>query len=393
MEFNPLSPEVTANPFPYYTALRDEAPVLWLDPFQAFAVSRYADVDFALRHPEVFSSANFTEEALGDLNPVPDVPWILDMNPPDHTRVRKVANKGFTPRLVREQTAQVREIARALLAGLRRAPDADFVSTFSAPLPMIVIGEMLGVEPERREEFKTWSDHMVRATGRPTEEAERAALRDSLAGFRAYFEDLIERRRREPGPDLISALVRAEEESAKLTSIEILALCVLLLTAGNETTTNLIGNAVLALFAHPDAMERVRADREQVPALVEEVLRYDSPVQIVPRVTAEDVELEGGKIPAGQRVFLLLGSANRDERKYPEPDRFDLDRNARDHLAFGFGTHRCLGAPLARLEAAVGLETLLFEAPRFAPTTDTVEPIASVIVRGPRALPIRFEDG
>lgn len=154
----------------------------------------------------------------------------------------------------------------------------------------------------------------------------------------------------------------------------------------------LIGNAVLALIAHPEAMAQVRADRDRIPALVEEALRYDSPVQVVFRVTAEDVELEGGKIPAGQRVFLLLGSANRDERKFSNADRFDIDRNPRDHLAFGFGTHRCLGAPLARLEAQIALEALLFEAPPFSCELEAVDPIASLIVRGTRTLPIHFEE-
>ncbi len=298
MEFNPLSPEVTANPYLYYAELRNKAPVIWLEPFQSWALSRYADVDFALRNPQIFSSSVFTAEALGDLNPVPEVPWILDMNPPDHTRLRKLANKGFTPRLIRTLEPRVQAIIQELLQPLQSQPESDLVSMFSGPLPTTVIAEMLGVEPERRDDLKVWSDDVVRATSRPTDETERAQIRKSEAELRAYFEQMIERRRTEPGEDVITALVQAEEERDMLSSKEILALAVLLLLAGNETTTNLIGNAVLTLLDNPDECAKVRADRSLVPELVEEVLRYNSPVQVIFRRTAQDVELEGGKIPA-----------------------------------------------------------------------------------------------
>ena len=391
MDFNPLSPEVTANPYPYYAELRNKAPVIWLEPFQSWALSRYADVDFALRNPQIFSSSVFTAEALGDLNPVPEVPWILDMNPPDHTRLRKLANKGFAPRLIRALEPRVQAITQELIEALRSQPQGDLVATLSGPLPTTVIAEMLGVEPERRDDFKVWSDDVVRATGRPTDETERAQIRKSEAELRAYFEQMIERRRTEPGEDVITALVQAEEERDMLSSKEILALAVLLLLAGNETTTNLIGNAVLTLLTHPEELSKVRADRSLVPALVEEVLRYNSPVQVIFRRTAQEVELEGGKIPAGQNVFLLLGSANRDERQFPEPDRFDIARNPQDHVAFGYGIHYCLGAPLARLEGRNALEALLFDCPPFSCATERVEQIASMIVRGPQTLPLRFD--
>ena len=391
MDFNPLSPEVTANPYPYYAELRNKAPVIWLEPFQCWALSRYADVDFALRNPQIFSSSVFTAEALGDLNPVPEVPWILDMNPPDHTRLRKLANKGFTPRLIRTLEPRVQAIIQELLEPIRGQSESDLVSMFSGPLPTVVIAEMLGVELERRGDFKVWSDDVVRATSRPTDEAERTAVRESLAGLRAYFEQMIEHRRTEPGEDVISALVQAEEERDMLSAAEILALAVLILVAGNETTTNLLGNAVLTLLDHPDELAKVRADRSLVPALVEEVLRYNSPVQVIFRRTAQDVELEGGKIPAGQNVFLLLGSANRDERQFPDPDRFDVARNPQDHVAFGYGIHYCLGAPLARLEGRNALEALLFDCPPFSCATERVAPIASLIVRGPQTLPLRFD--
>ncbi len=391
IEYNPLSPEVQANPFPYYARLRRDTPVLWVEPLRAWMVSRYQDVEYAIRNPQLFSSAGFSAQALGDLNPVPGAPWILEMDPPDHTRVRKLVNKAFTPRLIKALEPRLRSITQELLGPLRSAGEFDFVRAFSTPLPVIVIAEMLGVEPERRDEFKRWSDDVVSGTNRPSAAHERERIRRSGAELRAYFEDAIAQRRAAPREDLITALVRAEEERQMLTSNEILALTVVLLLAGNETTTNLLGNAVLTLLEHPAEAAKVRADRTLVPSLVEEVLRYESPVQVIFRQTTREVELAGTTIPAGATVFLLLGSANRDEQKFPDPDRFDVTRNPRDHLAFGYGIHYCLGAELARLEAKVALESLLFACPKFFLTGDDVPRVASLLVHGPQGLPLKFE--
>ena len=390
MDYNPLSPEVIDNPYPYYTYLRTHAPVYWIEPLRAWALSRYADVDFALRNPQIFPSSGFTDQTLGDLNPTPETPWILDMNPPDHTRLRKLVNKGFLPRLIRNLEPRVREITRQLIAALRSRTEGDLVTALSGPLPTTVIAEMLGVEAERLDDFKRWSDDVVLGTSRPTDEAVRTRVRQSGAALRGYFARLIERRRTDPGEDVITALVRAEEEHDMLSAAEVLGLAVLLLLAGNETTTNLLGNAVRALLNHPAELAKVRADRALVPSLVEEVLRYDPPVQLIPRRTAREVELAGGRVPAGATVFLLLAAANRDERKFPEPDRFDVTRNPQDHVAFGYGIHYCLGAPLARLEGRIALESLLFDCPPFTCTREQLPQIASVIVRGVQTLPLRF---
>jgi len=390
MDYNPLSPEVIDNPYPYYTYLRTHAPVYWIEPLRAWALSRYADVDFALRNPQIFPSSGFTDQTLGDLNPTPETPWILDMNPPDHTRLRKLVNKGFLPRLIRNLEPRVREITRQLIAALRSRTEGDLVTALSGPLPTTVIAEMLGVEAERLDDFKRWSDDVVLGTSRPTDEAVRTRVRQSGAALRGYFARLIERRRTDPGEDVITALVRAEEEHDMLSAAEVLGLAVLLLLAGNETTTNLLGNAVRALLNHPAELAKVRADRSLVPSLVEEVLRYDPPVQLIPRRTAREVELAGGRVPAGATVFLLLAAANRDERKFPEPDRFDVTRNPQDHVAFGYGIHYCLGAPLARLEGRIALESLLFDCPPFTCTREQLPQIASVIVRGVQTLPLRF---
>lgn len=390
MNYNPLSPAVQDNPYPYYAELRDKTPVAWIEPMQGWAVSRYVDVDFILRNPRLFSSALWNETASGDLVVVPEAPGLLSMDPPDHTRMRKLANKGFTPRLIRAMEPRVQAITQELLKPMMREVEADLVPALSVPLPIIVIAEMLGIELERQADFKRWSDSLVQSLNRPTDEGRRAEIRRNITEFRAYMEHMIQKRRIEPRDDLITAFVQAEEERQTLTAIEILGLTVLLLGAGNETTTNLIGNAVLALLDHPKELAKVRANRASVPALVEEVLRYDSPVQVVYRQATQDVELEGGKLPAGATVFVLLGAANRDERKFPDPDRFDLTRNPQDHVGFGYGIHYCLGAPLARLSSRVALDALLFDCPPFTQVGVQVPRIAAFLVRGPQTLPLRF---
>ena len=390
MDYNPVLPEVQANPYPYYTTLRLDNPVAWLEPLQCWAVSRYDDVDYALRTPEIFSSANWLGQSIGDLSPAPEVPWMIETDPPNHSRLRKLVNKGFTPRMVSRLEPRIRAIAGELLANARIQPETDFVRDFSGALPVIVIAEMLGVEPERRRDFKRWSDNIVLATSRPNDKAARAQVRGSNAEMRAYFQQTIANRRKTPRDDLLTVLVQAEEERQTLTSDEVLAMAMLILLAGNETTMNLLSNTVVALQAHPADLARVRGERVLIPQLIEEMLRYDSPVQIVFRRTTQAVELSGRVIPPNAVVFLLIGSANRDERKFANPDRFDLSRDASEHLAFGFGTHFCLGAQLARLEAKVALEELFASCPPFMVDHHRVERIRSVLLRGIKHLPMRF---
>jgi cytochrome P450 len=390
MEYNPVLPEVQANPYPYYSALRRDNPVVWLEPLQCWAVSRYDDVDYALRNPEIFSSANWLGQSIGDLSPAPEVPWMIETDPPNHSRLRKLVNKGFTPRMVARLEPRIRAIANDLLANARIQPEIDFVRDFSGALPVIVIAEMLGVEPEHRLDFKRWSDNVVLGTSRPTDEAARAQVRASNAEMRTYFQQAIADRRKAPREDLLTVLVQAEEERQTLSSDEVLAMAMLILLAGNETTMNLLSNTVLALQAHPADLAGIRRERVLIPRLIEEMLRYDSPVQIVFRRTTEAVELSGQTIPPNAVVFVLIGSANRDERKFADPDRFDLSRDASEHLAFGFGTHFCLGAQLARLEAKVALEEFFASCPPFTVDLHRVERIKSVLLRGIKHLPIRF---
>jgi cytochrome P450 len=253
----------------------------------------------------------------------------------------------------------------------------------------MIIAELLGVDPERKDQFKHWSDNVVLQIGASQEDAER--MDEELEGFREYFEATVEERRRQPRGDLISVLVQAEAQQQALTSDEVMGFIGLLLIAGNETTTNLLGNAVLALLAHPEQLARVLDDASLIPNLVEEALRYDAPVQFLFRVATQEVELAGTALPKGAAVLPLFGSANRDERRFTNAGRFDVTRDAQGHVAFGHGIHFCLGAPLARLEARIALEALLFGFRDLALKEDRVERIDSFFLRGPKRLPLTFE--
>ena len=367
-----------------------QAPVYQVEAAGLWAVSRYDDVLYVLRNPQAFSSTVLLAALLGDLNPVPEATSLIASDPPVHSRLRKLVNRAFTPRLVAALEPRLRQITRELLANVEDRGEFDLVHDLSTPLPVIVIAEMLGVEPEHRADFKRWSDDIVHAAnGVSGEERERAQL--SVTEFRTYFQDVIEARRTAPRNDLISALVRAEEEEQMLTAGEILGLTTLLLIAGNETTTNLIGNTVLALLEHPETLTQVERDPSLIPQVIEETLRYDGPVQGIFRQATQDVELAGTLIPTGSLVFPLFASADRDERKFSNPDRFDITRNTEGHIAFGFGIHFCLGAPLARLEAKVALEEMLARFGHLTRKEERVDRIDSFFLRGLKTLPLTFD--
>ena len=389
MEFNPFAPAVQQNPYPYFAHLRKHSPVYWVEPLQSWAVSRYEDVAYVAKNTQIFSSAPIIPAILGDQNPVPEVSWLISADPPEHTHLRKLVSKAFTPRMVGALEPRIKEIVAQLLDRIEeQAGEFDLVQDFSTPVPLMVIAEMLGVEPDRYREFKQWSDDMIRATGgAEVSPAERERLRGSMDDLRRYFEQTIEERRRSSGgEDLISALVRAEEEREALTAREVLAMCLLLLLGGNETTTNLIGNTVMTLLSHPDELAKVRGDLAIVPQMIEEMLRYEAPAQALLRVATTDTEIAGKAIRAGSGIMILYGSANRDERRFPNPDTFDVMRNPRDHLAFGFGIHHCIGAPLARLEARIAMDGFLRRFPRIQLSNQPREWIDSFVMRGPKSL-------
>jgi cytochrome P450 len=415
ISFDPFSDAQREDPYPAYAELRRHSPVTRLSN-DMYAVARYADVSYVLRHPEIFSSrammqtmsSGFASSFGGKLAPaeaarvaevLKSMPItlaeqasarsLIAVDPPVHGPMRNLVNRGFTPRRIADLESRVRAIARAALANLDGKPDFDIVHEFFVPLPVTVIAELLGVEPERSGDFKRWSDCAVAAATAGAGALGPAQVLKGISELSAYIMGVVEQRRRCPGSDLISLLIRAEDGAAALTPVEVMLFTLLLLVAGNETTTNLLGNTLLALMAHPEEFARARRDPSRIPALVEEALRYDGPLQYLFREARQDVELAGAKIPAGATVIPLLGSANRDEAQFPHADRFDPSRNTQGHLAFGLGIHFCLGASLARLEARVALEELLPRFAGFERTEPRVQYIDSYLVRGPKRLPLR----
>jgi cytochrome P450 len=364
-----FGPRMLADPYPYYARLRSTDPVHWADQFGGWVLTRYADVMTVLRSPH----ASAERTAVARQRVAPEFRALYDLrshsmlnaDAPRHTRLRLLVNKAFTPRTVEGLAPFVRNFVDEVLGKARARGQMDVMADLAFPLPATVIAEMLGVPPGDRDRFKRWSDDTAAAANLPAN-LSPAVLRQSVVAMeqlQAYFRGIIAQRRAEPRDDLISALVKAQEEGDRLSDEELLANSVLLLNAGHETTTNLIGNGTLALLRHPDQLRRLREDPSLIPSAVEELLRYDSPVQFTTRVLKADMELGGKVLRAGQMVLLLLGAANRDPEQFPDPDRLDVGRPDNKHLAFGLGSHFCLGAPLARLEGRLVFEALLRRTP------------------------------
>jgi len=394
MRYDPLNPAVNRNPYPHYDVLRREEPVCWIDSMQAFAVARYDEVKAVLMDPKEYSSEAFWDALLGEYNPVPNAKWMISTDPPDHLRLRKLANKAFLPKHLLGLTARIQSLAHEILDhAVTKGDDVfDFMWDFAALFPVSVVADLLGVDVERRLEFKHWVDDLLGASNRATFTPEQKEhTRRSVDDLRDYFVELIARRRSAPGPDLISGFVQAEEEGQTLTEEEILAMGILLLIGGTETTTNLLGNTLILLHERPDVYDAIKRDVTLVPDLFEEVLRFNTPVQMVFRNTVREVELAGVKIPSGSLVLPLLGSANRDETKYANPNTFDLQRKPKDIMTFGAGPHFCIGAQLSRLEAKLAMEILLQRFEKLTLQEPTITWIDSYFARGPQRLPIWFE--
>jgi len=379
-------PEVLADPYKLFATMRAEAPVCRLEPAQFWAVSRYDDVVFVLKNHALFSNHAYRRiaEQAERAGAKPQPPSIIAQDPPRHTQLRNLVLRAFTPRVIASLEPRIREISRELLAAMAKKESFDLVSDFTVPLPMIVIAELLGVAPERREQFKTWCDEMMTTVSLIDDADPTRAARASLE-VQAYFEEIIERRKAEPKDDLISLLVAAEIEGEKLTVPEVVSFANLLLIAGNETTTSLVGNALVALTDHPDQYDKLLANPALVPNAVEEVLRWQSPAQLIMRVATQDVTLSGTTIPAGSAVAPILASANRDDARFPNGERFDIERDTKGHIAFGLDIHFCLGASLARLEGKVALEELLALG-KLRRVEQTVRWAPSLLLRSPMRL-------
>lgn len=397
--FNPFDPELRTNPYPIYKALREADPVHWSDFMQVWVLTRYDDVFATMRDHARFSSerGRSTNPAVQQMEayrrgsgPVGRAPTMLSVDPPAHTRMRTLVNKAFTPRVVERIRPHIQEIADELLDALPDPGRLDVVRDLAVPLPVIVIAEVLGIPPADRDQFKAWSTDLAGTLSGPLvapDVMQRAQQSSNELG--AYFGEQIAQRRVRPREDLLSALVQAEEQGDLLSEDELLATCVLLLVAGNETTTNLIGNGMLALLENPDERRRLQDDPSLIGSAVDEMLRYDGPAQMTSRVALAEVELRGRRMEPGQVVLCLVGAANRDPDQFPDPDRFDVGRQNNRHLAFGYGIHYCIGAPLALAEAQVAFQTLLRRLPDPEPELESPERTNSFILRGLKTLPVR----
>lgn len=395
-----MTPEFREDPYAFFDELRASEPI-HQTPFGVYLLSRHADATAVVRDPKLSNDERNSDlfRTFQETNPIPpelsldmDRVVMLFLDPPDHTRLRGLVSKGFTPRMVERLRARIQQIVDERLDAVAARGDGqmDLVTDLAYPLPVEIICELLGVPVEDQETFASWSGELAGAIDPDPLISPEQRVRIKVAGdaFIEYFASLIEQRRAQPADDLLSAMIAAEEDGDRLNEEELLGTALFLLIAGHETTVNLIGNGTLALLRHPDELERLRRDPALDRNAVEELLRYDSPVQITQRITVSDYDVGGVTLPSGQNLVPLLGAANRDPAVFPEPDRLDLGRdNAHRHVAFGGGHHFCLGAALARLEGAIAIGSLVRRFSRIELAGDPVRR-TTFTLRGLEHLPV-----
>ncbi|MEU6482163.1 cytochrome P450 [Streptomyces sp. NPDC047017] len=373
LAFDPWDPAFVADPCPAYAELRARGRVLHYAPSDQWLVPHHADVSALLRDRRLGRTYQhrYTHEEFGRTPPAPEhEPFhvlndhgMLDLEPPDHTRIRRLVSKAFTPRTVERLKPYVHKLAGDLVAGLVEAGGGDLLADVAEPLPVAVIAEMLGIPGPDRARLRPWSaDICGMYELNPSEETAARAVRASVE-FSEYLRELIAARRKEPGEDLISGLIAAHDEGDRLTEQELISTAVLLLNAGHEATVNATVNGWWALFRHPDQLAALRADPALIPSAVEELMRYDTPLQLFERWVLDEIEIDGTVLPRGAEVALLFGSANHDPEVFAAPGRLDLARRDNPHISFSAGIHYCIGAPLARIELAASMAALLEQAP------------------------------
>jgi cytochrome P450 len=388
------APKVIADPYPYYHELREQSPVNYVflpagavtgiaDPIRAWGLMKYHDVYSALRDHETFASRHYLAGKIA-----PRLALIQD-DPPRHTRFRRLVNKAFTLRRIEALSPWIASVVHELLDEVKPSTEADLMQAYAIPLPVKVIARMLGIPGEDYVRLKRWSDTFLAFSSMTPDE--RTKSNQEMMG---YFGSMAAARRTHGAEDLITALVEAEVDGECLEDAEIIGFCMLVLIAGNETTTNLIGNMLGILVDRPELWQRLRADRGLVDTVIEETLRFESPFQRLSRMTTRDTELSGVSLPQGSLVTIYYGAANRDPAEFPSPDEFRLDRDLRNHVAFGAGIHYCLGAPLARAEASITLNTLLDRYPKIERgRSPALRQTASLMVFGYQQLPLILERG
>ncbi|NOK58479.1 MAG: cytochrome P450 [Chloroflexi bacterium AL-W] len=395
-----FAPEFTKNPYPDYARLRKEAPihrVLLPDGRPLWLVTRYEDVVAALKNPRLVkkgSSVMSPEQLEKYGHPPKSIELffsnMLSVDPPDHTRLRTLVQKAFTPRRIEQLRPRIQEIANTLLDAVQPQGQMEFINAYAFPLPIIAIAELLGVPTEDREELRKWSNAAIEME---STEDRFALLAPAMDAFVEYLANMFARRREQPQDDLITALIEAEEAGDKLSEDELYAMVILLLIAGHETTVNLIGNGMLALLTNPDQMRLLQEQPNLIHTAIEEFLRYDGPVETsTARFASEDVTIGDQTIPRGEQVMVVLGSADRDEQRFADADTLDITRTDNRHVAFGHGIHFCLGAPLARLEGEIAINTVLRRFPniRMQETSESLVWRRSLLIRGLQKLPVVF---
>uniref|UniRef100_A0AAU3I2Z4 Cytochrome P450 n=1 Tax=Streptomyces sp. NBC_01393 TaxID=2903851 RepID=A0AAU3I2Z4_9ACTN len=395
--FDPWDPAFVADPYPAYEELRARGRVHYYEPTNQWLVPHHADVSALLRDRRLGRTYQhrFTHEDFGRTAPPPEhEPFhvlndhgMLDLEPPDHTRIRRLVSKAFTPRTVERLKPYVEGLAGELVDRLVEAGGGDLLTDVAEPLPVSVIAEMLGVPESERAPLRPWSaDICGMYELNPSEEVARKAVRASVE-FTEYLRGLIEARRKEPGEDLISGLIAAHDEGDRLTEQEMISTCVLLLNAGHEATVNSTVTGWWTLFRHPGQLETLRADHSLIPTAVEELMRYDTPLQLFERWVLDDIEIDGTTVPRGAEIAMLFGSANRDAEVFADPETLDLSRAENPHISFSAGIHYCIGAPLARLELAASMSALLTKAPGLRLAQEPVRK-PNFVIRGLESLPV-----
>jgi len=375
------------DPDPSYAWMRANAPVYWDDAGQVWGISRFADLKRISKDTATFSNAGGIRPGFGP------IPMMIDMDDPEHWSRRKLVNRGFTPRRVRDQEAKINEVCDYIIDRVCEQGTADLVRDIASPLPMIMIGDSLGVAPEDRDDLLRWSDEMVKGQDASAPEEMMLAAAQAFTDYTAYATDVIAKRRVDPQDDLMSELVHAEVDGDRLADDELIHESLLILVGGDETTRHVISEGVYQLLLHPDQWQTLLADRAVLTTAVEELLRWVSPIKNFARTVTHDVEFGGQQLAAGEELLLLYASANRDEMAFEHPERFDVTRDPNDHVAFGFGSHFCLGNSLARLEIKVMLDRLLTRLPDLVLALPEGQPPsfrpANFIV-GPESLPVTF---